>query len=64
MIDAANNGPMLNAYPDSMGGTLADIVEFLGRAELKGGILFLLYSAKCIPYRFGPWIFCHRLRFK
>ncbi len=36
MIDAANNGPMLNAYPDSMGGTLADIVEFLGRVELKG----------------------------
>ena len=31
-----NNGPMLNAYPDSMGGTLADIVEFLKRPELAG----------------------------
>lgn len=30
-----NNGPMLNAYPDSMGGTLADITEILGRAELE-----------------------------
>lgn len=28
-------GPMLNAYPDSMGGTLSDIVEFLQRPELK-----------------------------
>ena len=29
------NGPMLNAYPDSLGGTLGDIVEFLERPELK-----------------------------
>lgn len=29
------NGPMLNAYPDSLGGTLEDIVEFLERPELK-----------------------------
>lgn len=28
-------GPMLNAYPDSLGGTLGDIVEFLGRPELR-----------------------------
>lgn len=28
-------GPMLNAYPDSMGGTLGDIVLFLHRPELK-----------------------------
>ncbi|EME7221455.1 hypothetical protein N8A25_000503 [Enterococcus faecium] len=28
-------GPMLNAYPDSMGGTLSDIVNLLGK-ELKG----------------------------
>ena len=27
-------GPMLNAYPDSIGGTLADVVAFLGRPEL------------------------------
>jgi sucrose phosphorylase len=29
-------GPMLNAYPDSIGGTLNDIVTFLGRSELDG----------------------------
>lgn len=28
------NGPMLNAYPDSMGGTLADIVDVLKKTEL------------------------------
>jgi sucrose phosphorylase len=28
-------GPMLNAYPDSIGGTLGDIVKFLQSAELK-----------------------------
>ena len=33
---AANNGPMLNAYPDSLGGTLGDITKFLEREELKG----------------------------
>lgn len=31
-----DNGPMLNAYPDSMGGTLSDIVSFLKQPELKG----------------------------
>lgn len=30
-----NIGPMLNAYPDSMGGTLDDIVAFLQKPELK-----------------------------
>ena len=29
-------GPMLNAYPDSIGGTLGDIVKFLQTPELKG----------------------------
>lgn len=33
--NAVNNGPMLNAYPDSMGGTLADIVRVLKKPELK-----------------------------
>lgn len=28
-------GPMLNAYPDSMGGTVGDIVDFLQRPEMK-----------------------------
>lgn len=30
-----NNGTMLNAYPDSMGGRLSDIVEVLSRPEFK-----------------------------
>lgn len=29
------NGPMLNAYPDSMGGNLADILSILKKEELK-----------------------------
>ncbi len=31
-----NYGPMLNAYPDSVGGTLSDIVDFLNREEMEG----------------------------
>ena len=31
----ANNGPMLNAYPDSIGGALEDVVWFLQQPELK-----------------------------
>lgn len=30
----ADNGPMLNAYPDSVGGTLGDIIEFLKEPEM------------------------------
>lgn len=30
-----DNGPMLNAYPDSLGGSLGDIVNFLSKKELK-----------------------------
>jgi len=30
-----DNGPMLNAYPDSMGGTLGDIVTVLKKPELE-----------------------------
>jgi glycosidase len=29
-------GPMLNAYPDSLGGTLADVAAFLRRPEARG----------------------------
>jgi sucrose phosphorylase len=32
----ANAGPMLNAYPDSIGGRLGDIVAFLGHPQLEG----------------------------
>lgn len=35
MKTSANNKPMLNAYPDSVGGKLGDMVEFLKRDELK-----------------------------
>lgn len=31
----ANNKPMLNAYPDSMGGTLGDIIDILKKEEMK-----------------------------
>ena len=34
-MNGNDNGPMLNAYPDSLGGTLVDITSFLGRPELK-----------------------------
>lgn len=30
-----DNGPMLNAYPDSMGGRLDDVVSFLEKEEMK-----------------------------
>ena len=30
-----DNGPMLNAYPDSLGGNLGDIANFLSKKELK-----------------------------
>jgi len=41
-----NNKPMLNAYPDSMGGTLSDIVEILKRDEFKNtfGSFYILPS--------------------
>ena len=35
-MDKMNYGPMLNAYPDSCGGTLKDILNLLSRDELKG----------------------------
>ena len=34
-MEAMTNGPMLNAYPDSLGGTLGDIVSVLQKPELK-----------------------------
>lgn len=35
MKNFTDNGPMLNAYPDSIGGTLGDIVHFLQKPELN-----------------------------
>lgn len=34
-MQGANNKPMLNAYPDSIGGKLSNIVDFLKREEMK-----------------------------
>ncbi len=34
--DVPDPGPMLNVYPDSLGGTLADVVAFLRRDEVSG----------------------------
>lgn len=41
-----NNKPMLNAYPDSMGGKLSDIVSLLGTKEMKNafGAFYILPS--------------------
>ncbi len=43
---SANNAPMLNAYPDSMGGTLAELVAILKRDEFENtlGSLYMLPS--------------------
>ena len=35
MSKYVDNGPMLNAYPDSIGGTLGDVVSFLKKDEMK-----------------------------
>ena len=48
MTVTADAKPMLNAYPDSVGGTLSDITGFLQKPELKDVIFFLLYSAQRI----------------
>lgn len=39
-------GTMLNLYPDSLGGTLADVADFLSREEVKGAFssLYILPS--------------------
>lgn len=35
---SANNAPMLNAYPDSMGGTLSDIIDILKKPEFENSV--------------------------
>lgn len=42
----ADNAPMLNAYPDSMGGTLSDIISLLCKPEMKDtlGSFYILPS--------------------
>lgn len=46
MVISMNNKPMLNAYPDSMGGKLSDIVEILNKKEMKDvfGSFYILPS--------------------
>lgn len=46
MVEFMNNRPMLNAYPDSMGGKLSDIVSFLRQDGLKDvfGSFYILPS--------------------
>lgn len=41
-----NNRPMLNAYPDSMGGKLSDIVSLLSQDDMKDafGSFYILPS--------------------
>ena len=36
MKNKVNWGPMLNAYPDSLGGTLSGSADFLRRPEVRG----------------------------
>lgn len=43
-----NLKPMLNAYPDSLGGTLGDIVTLLGRKELKELFGSFTFCQACI----------------
>ena len=49
MSKFVNNGPMLNAYPDSMGGTLSDIVAMLEKSEFKDTFSsFIFFRASII----------------
>ena len=41
MTPKANIRPMLNLYPDSLGGTLRDVAALLGRDEVKGAFASL-----------------------
>ena len=44
-----NSGAMLNAYPDSMGGTLGDLVRVLEKPEMKGAFrsFYILFNSIC-----------------
>ena len=45
------SGPMLNTYPDSIGGTLSDVVLFLKRPELQN----VFQSCYILPSVFNPY---------
>ena len=42
MVIYMNLKPMLNAYPDSLGGTLGDIVTLLKQDDMKGVSLIMI----------------------
>lgn len=46
----ADSGAMLNAYPDSMGGTLADIAALLAVLNCAA-LSHLLYSPQLVSHR-------------
>ena len=48
---STNNAPMLNAYPDSMGGTLADIIGILRKPEFED----TFRSFYILPSLFHTW---------
>ena len=52
-----NNKPMLNAYPDSLGGKLSDIAALLKKKEMQDTFSSFLYSAKPVSFGFGSRIF-------
>lgn len=51
--------PMLNAYPDSMGGTLHDIVQLLARPEFENVFGSFYHLAQRVQHRSGPWFFSY-----
>ena len=48
-----NSKPMLNAYPDSLGGNLGDIVTLL-KTEALQNVFSSLHSAESVPFRSRP----------
>ena len=42
-----NIGPMLNLYPDSLGGTLDDVVDFLKTEEAEGAFSSAIFCPVC-----------------
>ena len=42
-----NIGPMLNLYPDSLGGTLDDVVDFLKTEEAEGAFSSCYILSQC-----------------
>ena len=56
-----DSGPMLNAYPDSMGGTLGDIVDLLKKEEFQNVFSSFYILPSVFHTDFGPRLFGYRL---